>query len=118
MNVEEYRDYCINKIGVTEGFPFGETTLVFKVMGKIFTLSGIENFVSINLKCIPELAIDLREEYNSIKPGFHMNKKHWNTVQINGDVNDKKIYELIDLSYNLVVKSLTKKLKDELTLLK
>lgn len=117
MNVEEYRDYCIKKPGVTEGFPFDKTTLVFKVMGKMFALSGIENFVSINLKCIPELAIELREEYYSIKPGWHMNKKHWNTVDVNGDANDKKIFELIDLSYDLVVKTLTKKLKEELSLM-
>ena len=87
-------------------------------MGKMFSLSGIDDFVSINLKCIPELAIELREEYHSIKPGWHMNKKHWNTVEINGDTTDKKIYELIDLSYDLVVNSLTKKLKEELSFLK
>ena len=114
MNIEDYRNYCIKKPGVTEGFPFGETTIVFKVMGKMFTLAGIENFVSMNLKCDPELALELREQFYSIKPGFHMNKNHWNTVDVNGDASDKKIYELIDLSYDLVVKSLTKKLQAEL----
>ena len=114
MNIEDYRDYCLKKPGVTEGFPFGEQTIVFKVMNKMFSLTGVENFVSINLKCDPELAIELREEFHSIKPGFHMNKKHWNTVENEGDVTDKKIFELTDLSYNLVVKGLTKKLKEEL----
>tara|TARA_B100000809_G_scaffold12323_1_gene11400 strand:- start:405 stop:767 length:363 start_codon:yes stop_codon:yes gene_type:complete len=118
MNIEEYRDYCIKKSGVTEGFPFNQTTLVFKVMGRIFSLSEIDKFESINLKCDPELAIELREEYYSVKPGWHMNKKHWNTIEINGDANDKKIYYLTDLSYNLVVKGLTKKLKEELNLMK
>lgn len=114
MNVEEFRDYCMNKKGVTEGFPFDETTIVFKVMGKMFALSGIEDFASINLKCDPERAIELREQYHSINPGWHMNKKHWNTVEVNGDANDQKIYELIDHSYDLVKQSLTKKLKEEL----
>jgi predicted DNA-binding protein (MmcQ/YjbR family) len=114
MNIEDYRNYCLQKPGVTEGFPFGEQTIVFKVMNKMFSLTGVENFVSINLKCNPELAIELREEFHSIKPGFHMNKKHWNTVENEGDVTDKKIFELTDLSYNLVVKGLTKKLKEEL----
>jgi len=114
MNIEEYRDYCIKKPGVTEGFPFDNKTLVFKVMNKMFALTSVEDFVSINLKCDPELAIELREEYHSIKPGFHMNKKHWNTVENEGDITDKKIFELTDLSYNLVVKGLTKKLKEEL----
>jgi predicted DNA-binding protein (MmcQ/YjbR family) len=114
MNIEDYRDYCLKKPGVTEGFPFGEQTIVFKVMNKMFSLTGVENFVSINLKCDPELAVELREEFHSIKPGFHMNKKHWNTLENEGDVTDKNIFELTDLSYNLVVKGLTKKLKEEL----
>lgn len=114
MNIEDYRDYCLNKPGVTEEFPFGEQTIVFKVMGKMFSLTGVENFTSINLKCDPELALELREQFHSIKPGFHMNKKHWNTVENEGDVTDKKIVELTDLSYDLVVKGLTKKLKEEL----
>ena len=116
MNVEDYRDYCLKKACATEGFPFDNNVLVFKVMGKMFALAGIDPFERINLKCIPELAIELREEFYSIKPGWHMNKKHWNTIEINGDATDKKIYELIDLSYDLVVKTLTKKLKEELAL--
>jgi len=114
MNIEEYRDYCIKKPGVTEGFPFDNKTLVFKVMNKMFALTSVEDFVSINLKCDPELAIELRDQFHSVKPGFHMNKKHWNTVENEGDITDKKIFELTDLSYNLVVKGLTKKLKEEL----
>jgi len=114
MNIEEYRDYCIKKPGVTEGFPFDNKTIVFKVMNKMFALTGVEDFVSINLKCDPELALELRNQFHSVKPGFHMNKKHWNTVENEGDITDKKIYELTDLSYNLVVNGLTKKLKEEL----
>jgi predicted DNA-binding protein (MmcQ/YjbR family) len=114
MNIEDYRDYCISKPGVTEEFPFDNKTLVFKVMGKMFALTGVETFVSVNLKCDPELAIELREEYHSIQPGYHMSKKHWNTIATNGDVPDRKLEELIDMSYDLVEKGLTKKLKEEL----
>lgn len=114
MNIEEYRTYCLSKPGTSEGFPFDENTLVFKVMGKMFALADVDEFKSINLKCNPELAIELREQYHSVNPGYHMSKVHWNTVDVNGDVPDQKLYELIDLSYNLVVKGLTKKLKEEL----
>lgn len=114
MNIEEYRDYCIAKKGVTEGFPFDQTTLVFKVMGKMFALTGINTFESINLKCDPEKAIELREQYHAVNPGYHMSKKHWNTVTVNADASDRLIYEWIDASYDLVVKSLTKKLREEL----
>ena len=114
MNIEEYREYCISKKGVTEEFPFDDVTLVFKVMGKLFTLTGINTFESINLKCDPNYAIQLREQYNGIIPGYHMNKKHWNTVSTEDDVTDKLIKELIDHSYDLVVKGLTKKAKIEL----
>lgn len=114
MNIEEYRDYCIAKPRVTEGFPFNETTLVFKVMDKMFALTDIELFESINLKCNPEKAIELREHYEGILPGYHMSKKHWNTVVIESDVPTTLLISLIDDSYNLVVESLTKKLKEEL----
>ncbi len=117
MNIEECRNYCIGKTGATEGFPFDENTLVFKVMGKMFALTNIKEFESINLKCLPDLAIELREQFYGIKPGFHMSKKHWNTINIHEDVNDIKIKELIDLSYELVVKGLTKKLQAELKLM-
>lgn len=119
MNIEQLRDYCISKKGVTEHFPFDEVTLVFKVMHKMFALIGLNHWENggqkINLKCIPEKAVELRVEYDGISAGFHMNKKHWNTVLINSsDVNDKMVFQLIDHSYNLVVQALTKKAKAEL----
>ncbi len=114
MNIEQFREYCISKKGVTEEFPFNETTLVFKVMGKMFALAGIENFNAINLKCEPEKALELRASYPAITPGYHMSKKHWNTVIIDGSLSIEFITELIDESYNLVAATLTKKLKDEL----
>ncbi len=114
MNIEEYRNYCISKKGVTEGFPFDETTLVFKVMNKMFALTSVEDFAFINLKCDPEKAIELREKLAGIKPGYHMNKQHWNSVYIKKDVADQMIYQLIDDSYTLIVNSLSKKLQVEL----
>ena len=114
MNIEEYRNYCISKKGVTESFPFDETTLVFKVMNKMFALAGIEEFTFINLKCDAEKAIELREEYDGVTPGYHMSKKHWNSISTNGDISDKLIYQWIDDSYSLIVSSLTKKLQQEL----
>jgi len=114
MNIEELREFCIRKKGVAESFPFDETTLVFKVMGKIFALTDTEDDFSINLKCDPEKAIELRERYTAVQPGYHMNKKHWNTIYIDGSVNDDLLCEWISHSYELVVDSLTKKLKLEL----
>jgi len=114
MNIEEFRDYCLLKKGVTEGFPFDEKTLVFKVI-KMFALTNIEGEFRINLKCDPERAIKLREEYpDYIIPGYHMNKKLWNTIIVEGSVPEKLIFELIDHSYDLIVASLTKKQKTEL----
>lgn len=114
MNIESFRDYCLAKPGVTEGFPFDERTLVFKVMGKMFALTNVDLFQSINLKCDPEYAIELRETFQAVTPGYHMSKKHWNTVTVEGDLTEKLLIDLIDHSYGLVVKSLTKKLRDEL----
>lgn len=114
MNITDFRAYCLAKNGVTESFPFDQTTLVFKV-AKMFALADIESFSSINLKCDPEWAIELRETYSGIQPGYHMNKKHWNTVAVNADVPEKLILELIDHSYDLVFNSLTKKQRDELS---
>ena len=114
MNIEEYRDFCMAKKGVTEGFPFDEKTLVSKVMGKMFALADVDQFGSVNLKCDPDLAIDLRERYHAVKPGYHMSKLHWNTVLIDADATDEQIYGWITDSYNLVVKSLIKKLQAEL----
>lgn len=114
MDIEQCREYCISKAGVTEEFPFDENTLVFKVMGKMFALCDVNEFKSINLKCDPELAITLREQYEGVNPGYHMNKKHWNTVEMDGSIDDRLLKEWIDNSYGLIVSSLTKKLKEEL----
>ncbi|MEQ8904115.1 MmcQ/YjbR family DNA-binding protein [Ekhidna sp.] len=115
MNIEEYRDYCLAKPGTTEHTPFGPDTLVFKVMGKMYALTGLDSFEFINLKCDPEYAVELREKYDgSIRPGYHMNKKQWNSVYTNGEVSDVLIKQLIDDSYNLIVDKLPKKLKEEL----
>jgi len=108
MNVEEIRDYCLDKNQVTEGFPFGETTLVFKVTGKIFALISLDN-MWMNLKCDPGLAIELREQYDSVLPGYHMNKKYWNTITLDGRLPDRLIKEWVDLSYDLVAKKGKKK---------
>lgn len=114
MNIEEYRDFCLALPGVAEDFPFDENTLVFKVMNKMFALSNVDDFKSMNLKADPEYCIELREMYSGIKPGFHMSKKHWNTIDTDGSVDDGLMYKLIKDSYDLVVEGLTKKLKDEL----
>lgn len=100
--------------GVIEEFPFDNETLVFKVCGKMFALSNVNNFNSINLKCGPEEAVDLRERYDAVQPGYHMNKQHWNTIIIDGTLPLKFLYEQIDNSYDLVVKSLTKKVRESL----
>jgi predicted DNA-binding protein (MmcQ/YjbR family) len=113
MNVEEVRQICIAKNGVTEGFPFDETTLVIKVGGKIFALINLDRVPSVNLKCDPERAIDLRERYHDITPGYHMNKKHWNTVMLEGDLQDRLIVELIGHSYDLVLALLPRKVQEE-----
>ncbi|MEO1255501.1 MAG: MmcQ/YjbR family DNA-binding protein [Bacteroidota bacterium] len=115
MNIEEFRDYCLAKPGTTEGTPFGPDTLVLKVMNKMFALTGIEVFDFVNLKCDPEYAIELREKYDgNIRPGYHMNKKQWNSVDTDGSVPDDLIRELVDHSYDLVVSKFSKKMKDEL----
>ncbi|MEM8893495.1 MAG: MmcQ/YjbR family DNA-binding protein [Bacteroidota bacterium] len=109
MNIEEYREYCLSKPGTSEGFPFDEHVLVFKVMNKMFALTDVDAFESINLKCDPDLAIELREQYDAVIPGYHMNKKLWNTIAMDGSIGDRLIKEWIDLSYDLVVKGLPKK---------
>ena len=102
MNIETLREYCISKRGADESFPFGEDTLVFKVAGKIFALVNLDGDLSINLKCDPAFAIELRERYSSVTPGYHMNKKHWNTVLMDGSIPDKEIFSWIDHSYDLI----------------
>lgn len=117
MNIELIREYCLSKKGVTESFPFNEDTLVFKVIGKMFALTNLEGELSINLKCKPDKAIELREQYTAIQPGYHMNKKHWITVYIDGFVSDNIIFQLIDDSYNLVINKFTKIQKKEFELI-
>ncbi len=112
MNVEEVRQFCIAKSGVTEGFPFDDTTLVLKVGGKIFVLLNLDGNPSLNLKCDPERAIDLRERFDDIIPGYHMNKKHWNTVLLEGSLTDNLVKEMINHSYDLVYESLPRKEKE------
>jgi predicted DNA-binding protein (MmcQ/YjbR family) len=116
MNLEDLREYCIAKPGVEETTPFGPETLVFKVMGKAFLLTGFESKpIQFNVKCDPEKAIDLRERYDCVKPGYHMNKKHWNTIVVDGSVNVKLVKEWIDDSYALVVEGLPKAEKEKLS---
>lgn len=116
MHIEAFREYCLSKKGVEESFPFDEVTITFKVMGKIFAITGLEESpYSVNLKCEPEYAIELREKYpDDIRPGYHMNKKHWNTVEFETGLEEAFLRELIDHSYDRVVKGLSKKLRDEL----
>jgi predicted DNA-binding protein (MmcQ/YjbR family) len=112
LDIDKLRDHCLNKAGVSEGFPFDDETLVFKVGRKIFCLVNLNFPLSINLKCNPEKAIELREEYEEIIPGYHMNKKHWNTISLEGNLEDDFIKEMIDHSYFLVYNKLTQKEKD------
>lgn len=115
MNIEEIRDHCLSLRGVEESFPFDDKTLVFKVMGKMFCLCGLENHpTSCNVKCDPEKAIELREEYAGVNPGYHMNKQHWNTIVFDGSFSDELGRDWISDSYDLIVASLPKKLKTEL----
>ena len=116
MNIETFREYCLAKKGVTESTPFGPDTLVFKVMNKMFALTGLDNEeFRVNLKCDPDRTIELREEYDCIIPGYHMNKQHWNTVIIgDGNISEKLQRELTDHSYELIVSSLPKKVQKEL----
>lgn len=118
MNIQQLYEYCLSKKGVTEHFPFNEDTLVFKVGGKMFCLASLKKWEegnpSLNLKCNAEIAIQLREQFEDVLPGFHMSKKHWNTVLINKSLPDKKITHFINHSYELVFASLPKKMKQEI----
>jgi len=114
LNIESYRSFCLSKKGVTEEFPFGEETIVFKVMGKMFTLADVIEFTSINLKCDPEKGAELRERYRAVQPGYHMNKKHWITVAMDGTVPEKLVKSWIEESYVVVVNGLSK--SEKLTL--
>ena len=110
MYIETYRSYCLQKQSVKESFPFDQKTLVFKVAGKIFTLASIEPFESINVKCDPNKAIQLREKYASVLPGYHMNKQHWNTIILNKELSDSQVFKLIDHSYQLILEALPKRI--------
>ncbi len=115
MNIETLSAYCMAKKGVEETFPFGEDTLVFKVMGKMFLLTSLsQRPLQFNAKCDPDRAVELREQYDAIQPGYHMNKQHWNTIMVDGSIPAKLLHQLIDDSYTLIVQSLPKKLKDGL----
>ncbi len=105
MDLEQLREYTLSKPDVEETFPFGPDTLVYKINGKIFLLTGFESIpLQFNVKCDPDLALELREQYAAVIPGWHMNKKHWNTVIIDGSISNKRLQELIDHSYQLVAK--------------
>lgn len=113
MNIEELRNYCLSKKNVTEHFPFDKVTLVFKVLGKMFALIPTdEEELSINLKCNPEYAMELRAKYEEISAGYHMNKTHWNTIYCKGKITDELLKKLINHSYDLVVESLPKKVRE------
>jgi predicted DNA-binding protein (MmcQ/YjbR family) len=107
MDIESLREYCLQKKGVREEFPFGDATLVFKVEGKIFLLAGLNNLpLQFNIKCDPEKVMELRERYTSIQPGYHMNKRHWNTILVDGSLPEKMLRSMIDDSYELIINSL------------
>ena len=110
MDLESFRDYCLAKKAATEGTPFGETVVVFKVGGKMFALASLDEVpTTVNLKCDPDLALELRDRYEQVRPGYHMNKKHWNTVELGSGIPDVEIRKMIDHSYDLVAQSLPKK---------
>jgi predicted DNA-binding protein (MmcQ/YjbR family) len=109
MDLLQFREYCLTKPGATEGTPFGPDVLVFKVSGKMFALAALDELpTTVNLKCDPDLALDLRDRYEQVRPGYHMNKKHWNTVEIEGVIPDLELRKMIDHSYELVIKRLPK----------
>jgi predicted DNA-binding protein (MmcQ/YjbR family) len=115
MDIESFRSYCLSKPGVTEELPFGPDTLVFKVLGKMFALTGVDDFKHIALKVVPENGDALREQYPaSVVPAYHMNKKHWMNVVMDGAIPDKLVKKWTDESYELVVKGLTKKERERL----
>lgn len=109
MDIEQFRAYALSKAGSSEDFPFDEVTLCLRVMGKIFAITGLDNErFSVNLKCDPDYAVELREQYPAVQPGWHMNKTHWNTVDFEGELDDKMLRHLVDHSYEMVVKTLKK----------
>ncbi len=115
MDLAKFREYCLSKPAATEGTPFGPDVLVFKVGGKIFALASLDEVpATANLKCDPDLALELRDRYEQVTAGYHMNKKHWNTVEIESGIPDVELRKMIDHSYELVVKSLPRKAREKL----
>lgn len=115
FDLEKFRAYCLQKKGVSEEFPFGPETLVYKVMGKIFAITGLDNEgFQFNIKCDPEIINDVRAKYPAVQPGYHMNKQHWNTVHVDGSIATKELLKMIDDSYELVIQALPKKSREEL----
>lgn len=114
MNIEEYRNYCLSFKGTDESFPFDDRTLVFKVAGKMFSATDVEDFEMINVKCDPVKALELREEYDAVIPAYYMNKKHWNSIRTDGNIPDNLIRQWIRDSYDLVVAKLPKKVRETL----
>src|SRR5713101_7874357 len=116
MDLEKFREYCLNKPHVTEGTPFGEDVLVFKVHGKMFALAALDEIpATVNLKCDPDLALELRDRYEQVQPGYHMNKRHWNTVEIDSGIPEAELRKMIEHSYDLVVRALPKAQRYRLT---
>ncbi len=114
MNIETLREYCLHKPGTEETMPFGDDILVFKTGGKMFLLISLKEGNRFNVKCDPDWAVELRESYAEVQPGFHMNKTHWNTVFMDGNLADKQLLEMIDHSYQLIIKSLPKNIRENL----
>jgi predicted DNA-binding protein (MmcQ/YjbR family) len=115
MDLEQFREYCLSKVGATESMPFGQGVLVFKVAGKIFALAALDEIpATVNLKCDPDLALELRDRYEQVRPGYHMNKKHWNTVEIDRGVPEAELRKMIEHSYVLVMRALSKAQRDQL----
>ena len=115
MDLEKFREYCLRKIAASESMPFGEGVLVFKIAGKMFALAALDEIpATVNLKCDPDLAFALRDQYKEVQPGYHMNKKHWNTVEIDSGIPDAELRKMIDHSYKVVVRLLPKKAREKL----
>ena len=113
MDLEQFREYCLSRVAAAESMPFGEGVLVFKVAGKMFALAALDEFpTTVNLKCDPDLALELRDRYEQVRPGYHMNKKHWNTVEIDSGIPEAELRKMIDDSYDLVVRALPKAQRD------
>ena len=115
MKLEAFTKYCLSKPFVTKDFPFGEETICFMLAGKIFSITSYNVPLKVNLKCDPEEAVELRERYEEVQPGYHMNKKHWNTVDFEGSISDSELRRMVDNSYDLIVSSLSKKQRDLLS---